>query len=480
MTRLTWSNTAERLYETGLDRGVLYPKSTGSGTLNSQNFETVPRPGATGSYNFSTGGWGTLPTVTNFSSGGPSGGSGWYKRGTAVAVFTPASQAVLMLQQIANISGTVSGSLAVTNGQTFTASLWVRCSVAQSVQCLLVGLNSSGSGTVTGTGTNTVLTPNTWTRISATVTADASTVAIRVDIRAGTSSRVAWAIGNTLDFADVMIESGSVLHTFFDGGTAEDGLYTYSWAGTANASASNQMAKPSLAVPWNGLISVDEAGGDSATAYHIDGRPFLYLPKPKEFAATIKAYTYPDAFAAIMGMAEAANGLFLDSQMGEAFDLSYRTLIGSASKGTSEGYKIHLVYNATVAPFAPSYNTLSDTVNASEFSWDIQAVPMPVEGYRHTAHVVVDTRHMDAGMLATIENMIYGDATHVPELPTPQELLDLLTFNGAIIILDNGDGTWTAKGPSHNIYLIGNGVFEIDNAVATDNGDGTFTISSTP
>jgi hypothetical protein len=277
-----------------------------------------------------------------------------------------------------------------------------------------------------------------------------------------------------------MIESGSVLNTFFYGGQPQDGLYTYEWSGTPNASTSIQRNIVDSAVPWNGLISVDESGGDSATAYYVDGRPFLFLPKPKEFAASIKAYTYPDAFAAIMGMAEAADGMFLDSQMGESFDLSYRTLIGSYQKGTAEGYKIHLIYNATVVPMAPSYGTLSEEVNPVEFSWDIQAVPMPVEGYRPTAHVVIDTRHMIPDTLATIENMIYGDATHIPALPSPQALLDILTFSGAIVILDNGDGTWSAKGAHHNIYLIGDGVFQIDNLIATYNGDGTYHISSTP
>src|SRR6476620_3694188 len=69
------------------------------------------------------------------------------------------------------------------------------------------------------------------------------------------------------------------------------------------------------AIPWNGLTGVDESGADSAAAYYIDGRPFLHLPKPKEFVATLTAYTYPDEFASVMGVVEATDGMFLDSQM---------------------------------------------------------------------------------------------------------------------------------------------------------------------
>lgn len=238
--------------------------------------------------------------------------------------------------------------------------------------------------------------------------------------------------------------------------------------------------KDGPAVPWVGLTSVDEGGADGAASYYIDGRPFLYLPKPKEFNAVLKAYTYPDEFAVIMGVTEAADGMFLDSQQGDAFDLSYRTLIGNSVDGIDHGYKIHLIYNATVSPQALSYSSLSNSINPIEFAWDIQAVPMPVAGYRPTAHVIINTRQMDADKLSDLEDLLYGADSLPASMPDPQTVFDLLSFGDAIIITDNGDGTWTAQGSYHNIYMIGDGVFEIDNVNAVDHGDGTFDISSTP
>jgi hypothetical protein len=241
--------------------------------------------------------------------------------------------------------------------------------------------------------------------------------------------------------------------------------------------------KNGAAVSWNGLTGVDEGGGESGAAYYIDGRPFLFFPKPKEFTATLKAYTYPDAFSAIMGVTEAAEGMFLDSQVGDAFDLSYRSLIGDALGGVDRGYKIHLVYNATVAPTPISYATQTNEINPIEFSWEIQAVPVPVEGYRATAHVVIDTRHMDPLKLNQIEILLYGDPNSItsePGMPDPQTIFDILSFGDAIVIIDNGDGTWEAVGSYENIYMIGDGIFQIDNVTATDHGDGTYTVSSTP
>lgn len=238
--------------------------------------------------------------------------------------------------------------------------------------------------------------------------------------------------------------------------------------------------KNAPAVAWNGLTSVDEEGGEGAAEYYVDGRPFLYLPKPKEFKATINALMYPDAFSAILGEVEAAPGMYLDSQMGDSFDLSYRTKIVDSIQGENAGYKMHLIYNATVVPSAKTYETLGDQINPVAFSWAIQAVPVQVTGYRPTAHITIDTRHMDQERIDAVELLIYGTTDEPAAMPEPQLLFDLLTFGNAIIITDNGDGTWQAEGSYLNIYMIGDEIFEIDNVNAVDHGDGTYTISSTP
>lgn len=236
--------------------------------------------------------------------------------------------------------------------------------------------------------------------------------------------------------------------------------------------------KNAAAVSWNGLTSVEEEGGESSTAYFVDGRPFLYLPNPKEFSATIKAFTYPDAFSVMMGVEEAAAGMYLDSQMGESFDLSYRSKIGNSVR-EDVGHKIHLVYNAIVAPSQVSYATDSSSVNPNEFSWAINAVPEPIVGYRPTAHIVIDTRHMDDEQLAALEDLLYGTAITPASMPDPQTIFDLLTYGDSIIITNHGDGTWSAQGSFANVYMVGPDTFQIDHVNAVDHGDGTFDISTT-
>ena len=238
--------------------------------------------------------------------------------------------------------------------------------------------------------------------------------------------------------------------------------------------------KSGAAVPWNGLTGVDEEGGEGAVEFYMDGRPFLYFPTPKEFKATLRAYTYPDAFAAILGEVEVTDGMYLDSQQGDQFDLSYRTIVANSIQGIDYGYKIHLIYNAIAVPSAKSFGTITSEVTPTEFSWDIRAVPIPVNGYRPTAHITIDTRHMDVTRLAELEATLYGTTTTAAAMPGAQTIFDLLNFGDVIVITDNGDGTWDAEGSYHNVYLTGPDTFRIDNVDATDNGNDTYTISSTP
>lgn len=233
------------------------------------------------------------------------------------------------------------------------------------------------------------------------------------------------------------------------------------------------------AVAWTGLQSVEEEGGESAEALYMDGRPYLFVAKPKEFKATIKAITYPDAFTEIMGLQEVADGMYLDSQQSDIFDLSYRTLVGSSIKGVDHGYKIHLIYNAFVTPQALSYESMSNSINPTSFSWEIQAVPVSLPGFRPTSHFIIDTRHMDPKKISELETLLYGGAAQEASLPSPHEVFELLSFGSGIVVTDNGDGTFNVSGSYESVYELGDGLFRVENVDGYTNDDGTFTISST-
>lgn len=233
-------------------------------------------------------------------------------------------------------------------------------------------------------------------------------------------------------------------------------------------------------VPWNGLVSVAEDGGENVSEFNMDGRPFLHLPSPKEYSATLNAHTYPDEFEEVMGIVEIASGLSIDSQQSDSFGLSYRTLMGNDLVGFDAGYKIHLIYNATVAAQGVTYSTLGDSISPVDFSWGIRAVPVNILGHRATAHITINSARVSPEDLLVLETILYGNGVDIgPSLPNPDYLVDLLSFGDAIVIEDNGDGTWSASGSSANIYMTGQDTFKIDNVNSIDHGDGTYTVSST-
>lgn len=182
-------------------------------------------------------------------------------------------------------------------------------------------------------------------------------------------------------------------------------------------------------IPWNGLTSIEEdmSGDTSAPAYY-DGVKYLDIPATGDYAATLNAFTYPDEFLEFEGVADLGNGILVDGQASKLFGLSYRTKVGNDVDGVDHGYKIHILYNLTATPNAMSYQTLTSTTTPLQFSWRLTGVPSDVPYYRPTAHVIFDSRYLNAAMLVALEDLLYGDSDSQATLPTLSELVDFVSF----------------------------------------------------
>lgn len=184
---------------------------------------------------------------------------------------------------------------------------------------------------------------------------------------------------------------------------------------------------------WNGLTSVSEnpTGGDN-NEYYADNIKYLNIKAAEDFAATVGCYTYPDSWAACNGEAEYVKGISLTQQTRATFGLCYRTKIGNDTENIDHGYKLHLVYGATSSPTSKDYNTINDNPDPAEFSFDIATTPVPVEGYKPTAHIIINSTKIDPDELKKLEDVLYGtngegdsDGT-APRLPLPNELPEIL------------------------------------------------------
>lgn len=182
---------------------------------------------------------------------------------------------------------------------------------------------------------------------------------------------------------------------------------------------------------WNGLISVSEnPTGAEPNALWADNIKYLNLISTEELEGSIEAYTYPDEFAACNGEVALVSGMKIGQQPRVPFGLCYRTILGNDTQLEQHGYKLHLIYGATVSPSEKSYETVNDSPDAIQMSWDYTTVPVNVTGAKPTASIEIDSTKFtsdDAAKLTALENVLYGSANTTARLPLPDEVKTILT-----------------------------------------------------
>lgn len=196
-----------------------------------------------------------------------------------------------------------------------------------------------------------------------------------------------------------------------------------------------------LGVAWNGLTSVSESpdGGDANDIY-ADDIKYLSLRGVENFGGTIEAYTYPDEWAVIDGSAELVTGAVIGQQPRKTFGLCYRTTLGNDTELDDHGYKLHLIYGASASPSEKTYETINDSPEPIQFSWEYTTIPVPVTGFKPTACITIDSTKFPAGpngtknaKLQALEDALYGtDGTGSgsgtdPYLPLPDDVKGLLS-----------------------------------------------------
>lgn len=218
---------------------------------------------------------------------------------------------------------------------------------------------------------------------------------------------------------------------FYETGVDHGVLYLYD----TTAKAYNK------GVAWNGLVSVSESpSGAESNAQYADNIKYLDLLSAEEFGATLECFTYPDEWELCDGSVSPVTGVNIHQQDRSTFGLSYRTKIGN-DVTPDLGYKLHLVYGAKATPSERAYNTVNDSPEAIQFSYEISTTPVTVTGYKSTSIITIDstrfTTEAQKKALADLEEVLYGkdptteggDDGVDPRLPLPDEVITLLTVS---------------------------------------------------
>ena len=232
--------------------------------------------------------------------------------------------------------------------------------------------------------------------------------------------------------------------------------------------------------PWNGLTGVEEDSSSEVKVFYLEGVKFLQNFIVGDFEAKLKAFTYPEEFDQVNGVSSISPGFDLYEQPVSSFSLSYRTKVGN-DLSPDYGYKLHILYDVIANPDAVSYNTLDDSgVSPSEFGWSLTGTPQKLIGYRPTVHISIDSTQTPPEVMQLLEDQLYGTPTSEPRLPPMSEIAGYFGYLGALIIVDHGDGSWSAiDGSDSYIAMLDDTTFEIHDADATYLDADTYEISST-
>lgn len=222
-------------------------------------------------------------------------------------------------------------------------------------------------------------------------------------------------------------------------------------------------------VAWNGLTAVTQSPeGAEPTDIFADDIKYLVLRSPENFKASVEAYTYPEEFLPCEGTAIPIPGVYIDQQPYQTFSICYKTSIGNDTDGDDHGYKIHIIYNCLATPSEKDYGTIDEDPDAITFNWELDSIPMLVNGFKPTSALTIDSTKVNPGVLRIIEDTLYGFGVNtdisvkgsrsqytliesetgeldIAEHPTPQQILDRYT---EVFEIEDGE--------SYEVYSTGN------------------------
>lgn len=188
------------------------------------------------------------------------------------------------------------------------------------------------------------------------------------------------------------------------------------------------------AVPWNGLVSVNENLSRTANSYYHDGMR-IYVNRVRDsYAGTLRAFTYPPELDGLLGNQEHAYGVRVHDQIARPFSLTYRTMEGDDVNGSEGNYKIHIIYNVLAVPSDYTHSSLDDSPSPDPFEYNLTSVPyryagsgVPAAAYRPISHISLESRGLNVwGGLAALEAELYGTDETDAHLLNPADLFALI------------------------------------------------------
>lgn len=199
---------------------------------------------------------------------------------------------------------------------------------------------------------------------------------------------------------------------------------------------------------WNGLTAVTEKQNRSSSPVYFDGVKAYDQVTIGAYSATLSAFTYPEVLDDLAGRREFRPGFYLGDQVSKPFSLCYRTMLQTPTTMNAKGaYKLHVLYDVMAYPSDVNYQSLAALATPVTFQWEITSTPRKLGNSRPAGYFEIDGTRIDPLLLTILERQLYGTSTTDPSLPTPPDIGALYDLFYRVRIIDNLDGTWTARIP---------------------------------
>ena len=215
------------------------------------------------------------------------------------------------------------------------------------------------------------------------------------------------------------------------------------------------------AITWNGLVSVNEISTNNEFSTYFEGVRNFNGARSGEFNTDIETFTYPEV---------------LEDKKSIFTGFSYQTKVGV------NRYRIHLVYNPIFYLDSKNHVSNSEIIEPELFSWKMSTTAIMIDGFAPFSHLYIDVDSVNKDLLTSyLEQIFYGSEENNAYIPAPTDLIRLFEENPSsniLLVLDHGDGSWTAVGSDEVVKLLDDTSFEIDSPSAMMLNQTTYTVES--
>lgn len=193
-------------------------------------------------------------------------------------------------------------------------------------------------------------------------------------------------------------------------------------------------------VAFSGLINFNHSpDGGEDNDFYADNIKYLTLRSAENFKASMTTYFTPEEFDQCDGTASLAPGVKIRGQERKSFGFAYLSNIGNDTQGENYAKILHLIYGCSVSPSEEEHNTINDSPEPQELSYDISSVPVPMDGYKAVSCIEIHSDDCDPAKWQQLLDMVYGtDGTfEKASYWDPSEIYYVKDASGSYIIVVN-------------------------------------------